>query len=310
MHTDPKQIANSPPTEISAAQALAVLRGAYPAFAPGEVWLVGAGPGDPGLLTLDALAGLTQADVVVHDALVDARVLALARKGARLHFAGKRGGKPSIAQEDISDLLVELARRGQRVLRLKGGDPCVFGRGGEEILALAAAGVPFRIVPGVTAGLAALASAWIPATLRGVNQAIILATGHDPDDSASMDWSALAHTRQPIILYMGLRNLEAVAAALMRAGLPGGTPAAVIASATLPQQRVLVSSLERIAAESQAADLAAPALVVIGDIVSTRQQILDARAGFERSAAQASEGAAPALESAAPVPQASLTCEH
>jgi uroporphyrin-III C-methyltransferase len=309
MHTDPKQIANSPPTEISAAQALAVLRGAYPAFAPGEVWLVGAGPGDPGLLTLDALAGLTQADVVVHDALVDARVLALARKGARLHFAGKRGGKPSIAQEDISDLLVELARRGQRVLRLKGGDPCVFGRGGEEILALAAAGVPFRIVPGVTAGLAALASAWIPATLRGVNQAIILATGHDPDDGAGMDWSALARTRQPIIIYMGLRNLEAVAAALMRAGLPGGTPAAVIASATLPRQRVLVSSLERIAAEAQAADLAAPALVVIGANVSTRQQILDARAALERNAAHASQGAVPTSEVTAPLPQASLTCE-
>ena len=267
-----------PPTEISAAQALAMLRGAYPVFAPGEVWLVGAGPGDPGLLTLDALAGLVQADVVVHDALVDARVLALARAGARLHFAGKRGGKPSIAQEDISELLVELARRGQRVLRLKGGDPCVFGRGGEEILALAAAGVPFRIVPGVTAGLAALASAWIPATQRGVNQAVILATGHDPDDGAGLDWSALARTRQPIVLYMGLRNLEAIAAALLRAGLPGGTAAAVIASATLPQQRVLVSSLERIAAESQDADLAAPALVVIGDIVSTRQRILDAQA--------------------------------
>jgi uroporphyrin-III C-methyltransferase len=310
MHTDPDQFANSPsPTDISAAQALAVLRGASPAFAPGEVWLVGAGPGDPGLLTLDALAGLIQADVVVHDALVDARVLALARPGARLHFAGKRGGKPSIAQEDISELLVELARRGQRVLRLKGGDPCVFGRGGEEILALAAAGVPFRIVPGVTAGLAALASAWIPATLRGVNQAVILATGHDPDDNASMDWSALARTRQPLILYMGLRNLEAVAAALMRAGLPGGTPAAVIASATLPQQRVLVSSLERIAAESQAAALAAPALVVIGDIVSTRQRILDARAGLERSAAQASQGAVHASDGAAALPQASSTCE-
>ena len=279
MRTELDQSAIAPtPTEISAAQALARLRGAYPEFAPGEVWLVGAGPGDPGLLTLDALAGLVQADVVVHDALVDARVLALARAGARLHFAGKRGGKPSIAQEDISELLVELARRGQRVLRLKGGDPCVFGRGGEEILALAAAGVPFRIVPGVTAGLAALASAWIPATQRGVNQAIILATGHDPDDGGGLDWSALARTRQPVVLYMGLRNLEAVAAALTRAGLPGGTPAAVIASATLPQQRVLVSSLERIAAEAHAADLAAPALVVIGDIVSTRQRILDAQA--------------------------------
>jgi uroporphyrin-III C-methyltransferase len=280
MRTDPDPVTDAPPAaDISAAQALAVLRGAYPVFAAGEVWLVGAGPGDPGLLTLDALAGLIQADVVVHDALVDARVLALAHRGAQLHFAGKRGGKPSIAQADISELLIELARRGQRVLRLKGGDPCVFGRGGEEILALAAAGVPFRIVPGITAGLAALASAWIPATLRGVNQAVILATGHDPEDGSGLDWSALARTRQPIVLYMGLRNLEPIAAALMRAGLPGNTPAAVIASATLPQQRVLVSSLERIAAESQAADLAAPALVVVGDIVSTRRQILDAQAG-------------------------------
>ncbi len=278
MHADTDQTASSPDTGLGAAQALALLRGSYPKFAPGEVWLVGAGPGDPGLLTLDALAGLIQADVIVHDALVDARVLALAPSGSRLQFAGKRGGRPSIAQEDISALLVDLARRGERVLRLKGGDPFVFGRGGEEVLALAQAGVPFRIVPGVTAGLAALASAWIPATMRGINQAVILATGHDPGDEGSMDWSALARTRQPIVLYMGLRNLDAVAAALMRAGLPASTPAAVIASATLPQQQVLVSSLERIAAESQAANVAAPALVVIGDIVSTRQHILDARA--------------------------------
>ncbi|MGB6353322.1 MAG: uroporphyrinogen-III C-methyltransferase [Steroidobacteraceae bacterium] len=276
MHADPEPSALPPTAAPScAAQALAALHGGHPHFAPGEVWLVGAGPGDPGLLTLDALAGLIQADVVVHDALVDARVLAMAREGARLQFAGKRGGKPSTAQQDISALLVDLARRGQRVLRLKGGDPCVFGRGGEEILALAAAGVPFRIVPGVTAGLAALASAWIPATFRGVNQAIILATGHDPDDVGSLDWSALARTRQPIVLYMGLRNLDAVAAALLRAGLPLGTPAAVIASATLPQQQVLVSTLECIAAKARAANLAAPALVVVGDIVKTRQQILD-----------------------------------
>jgi uroporphyrin-III C-methyltransferase len=301
MHTDPDHLVEaSPDAEISAAQMLAALRGSYPEFTPGEVWLVGAGPGDPGLLTLDALAALIQADVVVHDALVDARVLALARKGARLHFAGKRGGKPSIAQGDISALLIDLARRGQRVLRLKGGDPFVFGRGGEEILALAGAGIPFRIVPGVTAGLAALASAWIPATLRGVNQAIILATGHDPDDDASMDWSALARTRQPIVLYMGLRNLHAVAAALMRGGLPAGTPAAVIASATLPQQQVLVSSLERVATEAQTANLAAPALVVIGAIVRTRQQILDTRAEPELNAASASGRAAPLPHASSP----------
>jgi uroporphyrin-III C-methyltransferase len=278
MQSDGNPSARAGTPEMPGRQALAALRGEYPEFRPGEVWLVGAGPGDPGLLTLDAMAGLLQADVVVHDALVDARVLALARSGAQMQFAGKRGGKPSIAQEDISAQLIALAQAGLRVLRLKGGDPFVFGRGGEEILALAAAGVTFRVVPGVTAGLSGLASACIPATMRGVNQAIILATGHGPDEEGTMDWSALARTRQPIVLYMGLRNLENIAAALLHGGLPASTPAAVIASATLAKQRVLVSSLECIAADARAANFAAPALVVIGDIVHVRQQLLDAAA--------------------------------
>jgi uroporphyrin-III C-methyltransferase len=139
----------------------------FPLFEPGHVWLAGSGPGDPGMLTLHALAGLAEADVVVHDALVDPRVLALAHPGAILEFAGKRGGKPAPSQANITDRLIALARAGNRVLRLKGGDPCVFGRGGEEALALASAGVPFRIIPGVTSGLAALTVASIPATLRG-----------------------------------------------------------------------------------------------------------------------------------------------
>jgi uroporphyrin-III C-methyltransferase len=271
------------PEPMCRAQALCVLRGDYPKFAAGEVWLVGAGPGDPGLLTLDALAGLVQADVLVHDALVDARVLALARSDAQLRFAGKRGGKPSIAQTDISTQLIDFARRGLRVLRLKGGDPFVFGRGGEEILALAEAGIPFRIIPGVTAGLGALVSARIPATMRGMNQAIILATGHAPDDENGMDWSALARTGQPIVLYMGLHNLHGIAVRLMRGGLAADTPAAVIASATLPQEQVLVSSLGRIAADARAANLAAPAIVVIGEVVRTRQELLNAAKQFERS---------------------------
>jgi uroporphyrin-III C-methyltransferase len=260
----------------SALHTLAALHGNYPVFTPGEVWLVGAGPGDPGLLTLDALAALLQADVVVHDALVDTRVLALARRGAEMRFAGKRGGKPSIAQEDICALLIDFARKGLRVLRLKGGDPCVFGRGGEEMLTLARAGVPFRVVPGVTAGIGGLASAWIPATMRGVNHALILATGHDPDETGALDWSALARMRQPILLYMGLRNIEKIAEALMVGGLPADTPVAVIASATLPEQRILVSSLANVASEARAAGFAAPAMVVIGDIVETRRQLLDA----------------------------------
>jgi uroporphyrin-III C-methyltransferase len=261
---------------MAATHALAALRGLYPVFAPGEVWLVGAGPGDPGLLTLDALAALLQADIVVHDALVDARVLAFARRGAQMKFAGKRAGKPSIAQEDLSAQLIDFAREGLRVLRLKGGDPLVFGRGGEEMLALARAGVPFRVVPGVTAGIGGLASACIPATMRGVNQALILATGHDPDEAGTLDWAALARVRQPIVLYMGLRNIAKIAAALMRGGLPANTPAAVIASATLASQQVLVSSLAQIANEADAANIAAPAMVVIGDIVDTRRHLLEA----------------------------------
>jgi uroporphyrin-III C-methyltransferase len=302
MASDRNQFAGAGDAETSGTQALTALRGQYPAFAPGEVWLVGAGPGDPGLLTLDALAGLLQADVVVHDALVDARALALARSGAQMQFVGKRGGKPSIAQEDISAQLVAYARRGLRVLRLKGGDPCVFGRGGEEMLALAAAGVPFRVVPGVTAGLGGLASAWIPATMRGVNQAIILATGHGPDEERTMDWSALARTRQPIVLYMGLRNLENIATALLHGGLPASTPAAVIASATLADQQVLVSTLERIAGDARAANFAAPAIVVIGDVVRTRQQLLDA-------SAQVALDTAIAPGRGAALPRGSSACE-
>lgn len=271
---DPESASKSP------AAALALLRGESAAFAPGEVWLVGAGPGDPGLLTLDALAGLVQADVVVYDALVDPRVLALARSGAQLQFAGKRGGKPSTPQADISRQLVQFARRGLRVLRLKGGDPFVFGRGGEELLALAAAQVPFRVVPGVTAGLCGLASAGIPATLRGINQAIILATGHGADGDSAVDWCALARTRQPIVLYMGLRNIDAIAAALMDGGLAGDTPAAVIASATLAQQQVLVTTLDVLAAEARRARCAAPAIIVIGEIVRIRERLLEAAAGF------------------------------
>src|SRR5262245_53088347 len=165
----------------------------FPRFEPGHVWLAGAGPGNPGLLTLHALAGLAEADIVVHDALVDARVLALAHPGDTLEFAGKRCGKPSPQQTNITDRLI--ARANLRVLRLKGGDPCVFGRGGEEALALAAAGVPFLIV------LAALTVASIPATLRGVSQALILVTGHCGDEEDSVDWAALAQTGQPIVLY-------------------------------------------------------------------------------------------------------------
>jgi uroporphyrin-III C-methyltransferase len=253
---------------VTAWDALAAKRTGVPVFAPGHVWLAGAGPGDPGLLTLDVLAGLQQADVVVHDALVDARVLALASEQARLEYAGKRGGKPSAAQADISERLVKLARAGQRVLRLKGGDPFVFGRGGEEAMALAAAGVPFRVIPGVTSGLAALATAGIPATLRGVNRAVIFAAGHGADED--FDWAPLAHAGQPIVLYMVMHNLKQIAAALMAAGLAPQTPAAIIASATTPKERVLTSTLEKLAADALEQTFEPPAIVVIGEIVNLR----------------------------------------
>ncbi len=266
---------------MTAWDALAARRTGVPVFVPGHVWLAGAGPGDPGLLTLDALAGLTQADVVVHDALVDQRVLALAGPQARLEFAGKRGGKPSATQADISERLVTLARAGHRVLRLKGGDPFVFGRGGEEAMTLAAAGVPYRVIPGVTAGLAALAAAAIPATLRGVNRAVIFAAGHGADEE--FDWTALARTGQPIVLYMVMHNLERIAAALMQAGLDAATPAAVIASATTPKQRVLVATLGDLCAAAREQKFEPPAIVVIGDIVTMRAQLLGeaATAGTE-----------------------------
>jgi uroporphyrin-III C-methyltransferase len=257
---------------MKAWNAVAAQRADVRILAPGHVWLAGAGPGDPGLLTLDALTGLAQANVVVHDALVDRRILALADPQARLEFAGKRGGKPSATQADISQRLVELAQAKQRVLRLKGGDPCLFGRGGEEAMALAAAGVPFRIIPGVTAGLGALASASIPATLRGINRAIIFAAGHGAEDDA-FDWVPLAHAGQPIVLYMVMHNLEKITQALMRGGIARATPAAVIASATTPEERILVSTIDRVAADARAQGFEPPAIVVIGEIVSVREQL-------------------------------------
>jgi uroporphyrin-III C-methyltransferase len=243
---------------------------------PGHVWLTGAGPGDPGLLTLHALSGLEQADVVVYDALVAPEILELRRPGARLVFAGKRGGKPSVNQTDIVVRLVELARQGLRVLRLKGGDPYMFGRAGEEALALAEHGIPFRVIPGITAGLAALTGALIPATLRGVNQAVVLATGHAEggDGAPAVDWGLLARLGQPIVLYMAVARIRETVRALLEGGLAAETPAAVIAAATTPRQRVLVSTLSRLPDDVARQQIEAPAVVVVGEIVSMRARLL------------------------------------
>jgi uroporphyrin-III C-methyltransferase len=245
-----------------------------PDFQAGTVWLVGAGPGDPGLLTLHAANALAQADVVVHDALVDPRILGLARAGASLEFAGKRGGRASVAQDSITRRLIALAREGRRVLRLKGGDPFVFGRGGEEALALARAGIPFRIVPGVSSGLASLAIHGIPATTRDSNHAVILATGHCADGRAA-DWAALARTGAPLVLYMAVANLASIVAALLEGGLPGSTPALVVHAATTADEAVLDATLDTLPRLAEARAVQSPAIVVIGAIAAFRSQIVD-----------------------------------
>jgi uroporphyrin-III C-methyltransferase len=245
-----------------------------PRLLPGHVWLVGAGPGDPGQLTLDALAALAQAEVLVHDDLVDARVLNMAPAGAERLFAGKRGGRPSSAQADINTTLIALARQNRRVLRLKGGDPYVFGRGGEEALALAEAGIPFRVVPGLTAGLSALAHAGIPATMRGINHAVVLATGHGaPESEGALDWAALARLGQPVVLYMALRRLDAIAQALLGAGMDPATPAAAVQAGTLPGQRTVVATLGSLVERVRAEGVASPAMIVIGGVVEMRGKL-------------------------------------
>ncbi len=268
----------SGPDPLDPDRAISRLLGARcPVLQPGHVWLAGAGPGDRGHLTLHALCGLIQADVIVYDALVDPGVLDLAQAGAVREFAGKRGGRPSIHQDDISARLVTLARENRRVLRLKGGDPYVFGRGAEEALVLARAGIPFRIVPGLTAGLAGLAAAGIPATVRGINQAIVLATGHsaegESDPVADLDWAALARLDQPLVLYMAVRNLQAIAARLVEAGMRADTPAAAISRAASPEQLLLVGTLATLPDLLRGNPLPTPALIVIGRIVAMRDAL-------------------------------------
>src|SRR4029453_11601138 len=234
-----------------------------PGIEPGWVWLAGAGPGTTGLLTLLALRGLTTADVVVYDALVDEATLKLARPGAALEYAGKRGGKPSAKQPDISLRLIQLAREGKRVLRLKGGDPFVFGRGGEEAMSLVEAGIPFRIVPGISAGIGGLAYAGIPVTHRDCNQAVTFLTGHDAGGAVpdGVDWDAIAKGSPVIVVYMALKHIEPIAARLIEGGRSPTEPVAVVSKATGPEQRVLESTLGDCAAEVAASGIEPPAIV-------------------------------------------------
>ncbi len=241
-----------------------------PEFAEGHVWLVGAGPGDPGLLSALALHALDCADAVIYDALVDSRILRLARPGARLEYAGKRGGRPSPSQPNITARLIQLARERNCVLRLKGGDPYVFGRGAEEALALAGAGIPFRIVPGVTAGIGGLAYAGIPVTHRETNSAVTFVTGHNSAGAVpdGLDWDALARGSPVLVLYMALRHLPQIVTRLIAGGRDRDEPAAIVANASTPQQQVVVAALGELVVA--AAGVSTPAVVVIGEVVRLR----------------------------------------
>ncbi len=241
-----------------------------PAFEPGWVWLAGAGPGDPGLITMLGLHAIAEADVILFDALANEALLKLARPGAELVYAGKRRGKPSWKQADISHTLVLLARKGKRVLRLKGGDPFVFGRGAEEALELARAGIPFRIVPGVTAGIGGLAYAGIPVTHRDTNHAVTFITGHGIDGKLpALDWSAISRGSPTIVVYMALANTDELAAKLIEAGRDAHEPAAIVSDATHDEQSVRVTTLEHLGRDAK--ESTAPAILVIGENVRLRE---------------------------------------
>jgi len=243
-----------------------------PQLEPGWVWLTGAGPGDPGLLTLHALNGIRQADVIVHDALVSAETLAQAAPDCEIVYAGKRGGKPSPKQPDISARLVQLARDGKKVLRLKGGDPFVFGRGGEEALALVAAGIPFWVIPGISAGVGGLAHAGIPLTHRETNSAVTFITGHGAsgDIPDGIDWQALAAGSPVLVIYMAIKHLATIRQRLFDGGRHPDEAVAVVSKATLDDEAVLETTLGRCVEDVAASDIEPPAMVVVGEVVRLR----------------------------------------
>jgi uroporphyrin-III C-methyltransferase len=248
----------------------------FPPFEAGTVWLVGAGPGAPGLLSLLAYHALQSCDVVVYDALVNPRILAWVRPGAELEYAGKRGGRPSPRQRDISLRLIELAKAGKRALRLKGGDPMMFGRGGEEAQALRRAGIAFRIVPGISAGIGGLAYAGVPVTHRDLNHAVIFLTGHDATGHmpANVDWAAIATAAPVIVMYMAVKHMSEIARALVAGGRSPADDVVFVSNATLPQQSVLATTLgdvDRFLAENTPET---PAIVVVGRVERWRD-ILD-----------------------------------
>ena len=260
----------------SAAAGFARLDGeAFPVFEAGWVWLVGAGPGAPGLMSLLCYHAMQNCDVVVYDALVNPDILRWVKPGVVLEYAGKRGGKPSPIQQDISLRLIELAHSGKRVLRLKGGDPFMFGRGGEESQALAKAKIPFRIVPGITAGVGGLAYAGIPATHRDTNHSVIFLTGHDASGKmpANVNWQAVAKASPVIIMYMAVKHLGEIAQALIEGGRDAGDAVTIISNASLPQQMVTSTTLKQAGAFVAENNPPTPAIVVVGHASDWREML-------------------------------------
>ena len=245
------------------------------ALAPARVTLVGAGPGDPDLLTLKAAKALRAAHLVLYDHLVSKDVLELVPKSADRFYVGKQAGRHTLTQEGIIELMVRLARAGQPVVRLKGGDPFIFGRGGEEVEALAANGIPFEVIPGISAAQGAAASAGIPLTHRDYAGTLVFATGHPRNDAAraiDLDWPLLARPNQTVVIYMGVASLPTICEQLLHHGLAPDTPAALIERATLPAQRTVVGSVETLPTLALVHDVKPPALIVIGSVVSLHAQ--------------------------------------
>jgi uroporphyrin-III C-methyltransferase/precorrin-2 dehydrogenase/sirohydrochlorin ferrochelatase len=239
----------------------------------GSVALVGAGPGDPELLTLRALRLMQQAEVVLHDHLVSDAVLAYVNPRAERLYVGKEDSRHTLPQEALNARLVALARAGKRVLRLKGGDPFTFGRGGEEAEALAAAGVEFEVVPGITSAAGASSYAGIPLTHRDCAQSCVFVTGHRREGGGEPDWAALARPGQTVVVYMGVGALARIAQALIEHGRSADTPAAVIERATTPEQRVVIGTLATLPELARAADVKPPALIIVGEVVALRARL-------------------------------------
>jgi len=262
-----------------------VLPESGPALAPGEVALVGTGPGDPELLTVRALRLMQQADVVLYDNLVSPAVMGLVGTDAQRIYVGKERNRHTMRQEAINELMVDLARAGHRVVRLKGGDPFIFGRGGEEIETLSAQGIRFQVVPGITAAAGVAAYAGIPLTHRDHAHACVLVTGHLRDGTMNLDWPALARPGQTLVCYMGFQGLAELCSRLAEHGLPDTTPAAIVQQGTQASQRVVTGTLRTLPELASRARLAPPTLIIVGDVVRLRDKLK----WFEGTQAQPAE---------------------